>query len=71
MADTAPIEVFKEKLPERHRCWKWFAADARCPFGENWRRNGVGSVAGGEADPPSPKRYGAASTFPYRYSRIR
>jgi hypothetical protein len=60
VANTAPIEILKKKLPQRHCCWKWFAADARRPFGENWRRNGVGSVAGGQAD-----------SFPYRYSRIR
>ena len=60
LANTAPVKILEEKLPQRHRGWKRFQSSAWRPFCERSRCDGVGSVAGGQAD-----------SFPYRYSRIR
>src|SRR6266540_3243748 len=62
MANTATIKIFEKELPQRHCCWKRFASEARRTFCERWRRNHRGSIAIGEADPPSPLGEGGSAS---------
>jgi len=71
VANTPAVKVFEKKLPQRHRGWKRFEPSARRRSYGSSRGKRSSSIATGEADPPSPKRYGGASSFSYRYSRIR